>query len=188
MIGNTNPSSSSHGKISEPAVPESTSLAIDTESTKGTPTVKEGETDTERAHESKKDKKKKKKSKKKDKKKKRRKDSADDTSTDDDSHSKHKSKKRRRSNDSSSSEEDDDPDPTSDSDGAAALEGRMVPSNPSNPSSELIMVLVDAASGIVYSGMDRTESGDLIQVGKLVNGQVVLDPKSISRSEVTKVR
>ena len=173
MIGNPN-TSSSHPEISEPAMPESTALGIDTEPT--TPTVEESETET--AHESKKDKKKKKKSKKKDKKKKRKKNSADDTSSDDGSNSKHKSKKRRRS-----SEEDDDPDPTSDSDGAAALEGRMVPSDPDDPSSELIIVLVDVASGIVYSGMDRTESGDRVQVGKLVNGQVVLDPKSISRSE-----
>ena len=173
MIGNPN-TSSSHSEISKSAMSESTALGIDTEPI--TPTVEESLTET--GHESKKDKKKKKKPKKKDKKKKRKKDSADDTSSDDGSNSKHKSKKRRRS-----SEEDDDPDPTSDSDGAAALEGRMVPSDPENPSSELIMVLVDAASGIVYSGMDRTESGDLIQVGKLVKGQVVLDPKSISRSE-----
>ena len=173
MIGNPN-TSSSHAEISKSAMSESTALGIDTEPI--TPTVEESLTET--GHESKKDKKKKKKPKKKDKKKKRKKDSADDTSSDDGSNSKHKSKKRRRS-----SEEEDDPDPTSDSDGAAALEGRMVPSDPENPSSELIMVLVDAASGIVYSGMDRTESGDLIQVGKLVKGQVVLDPKSISRSE-----
>ena len=177
MIGNCN-TSSSYAEISEPLVPESSSLGttgsidIDTEPT--TPTVEESS--TEMAHESKKDKKKKKKkSKKKDKKKKRRKDSADDTGSDDSSDSKHKSKKRRRS-----SEEDNDPDPTSDSAPAPALEGRMVPSDPDDPSSEPIMVLVDAASGIVYSGMDRTESGDRIQIGKLVNGQVVLDPKSTS--------
>lgn len=180
MIGNAN-TSSSHAEVSEPAMPESTSLVIDIDTEPTTPTVEEGE--TEIAQESKKDKKKKKKSKKKDKKKNRKKGLTDDTSSDDDSNSKHQSKKRRKSSDSASSEEYDDPDPKSDSAGAAALEGRMVPSDPDDPSSELIMVLVDAASGIVYSGMDRTESGDRIQIGKLVNGQVVLDPKFISHSE-----
>lgn len=177
MIGNAN-TSSSHAKISEPAVPESTSLGINTEPS--TPTVEEGV--SEKGHKSQKDKKKKKKSKKKDKKKKRKEDPTDDTSSEDGSNSKHKSKKRRRSNDSSSSEEDYNPDPTSDSAGAA-LEGRMVPCDPTDPSSELMMVLVDATSGAVFSGMDRTGSGDRIRIGKLVNGQVVLDSKSTSEGD-----
>jgi outer membrane biosynthesis protein TonB len=172
MIGNAC-TPSSRGEISEPAGAESTrasASSIDTEPT--TPVVEEGEAET--THESKKEKKKKKKKSKKKDKKKLKKKSNDDSNIDD------KSKKRKRFDDSSSTNEDD-PDLISIS-ASAGLEGRMIPIDPADPSSELLMVLADATSGAVFSGMDRTQSGDRIQIGKLVNGQVVLDPTSKGNS------
>ena len=124
-------------------------------------------------HKSKKDRKKKKS-------KKRKKKSDDeaihkDDDNDNDNDSKRNLKKRRRSSDLSASIDEENPDPSA---SASALEGRMVPSDPIDPSSELMMVLVDTTLGVVLSGTDRTENGDRIQIGKLINGEVVLDKSS----------
>ena len=64
----------------------------------------------------------------------------------------------------------------------ATLRGRMVAPDPSNPS-EQIMVLIDEPSGVVYSGFDRTCDGNMIAVGKVVEGVVVFD-KDADRSFV----
>lgn len=64
----------------------------------------------------------------------------------------------------------------------ATLRGRMVAPDLSNPS-EQIMVLIDEPSGVVYSGFDRTCDGNMIAVGKVVEGVVVFD-KDADRSFV----
>ena len=120
-------------------------------------------------HKSKKDRK------KKSKKRKKKKDEAIHKDDDNDNDSKRNLKKRRRSSDLSASIGKEDPDPSA---SASTLEGRMVPSDPIDPSSEPMMVLVDTTLGVVLSGTDRTENGDRIQIGKLVHGEVVLDRSS----------
>jgi hypothetical protein len=61
----------------------------------------------------------------------------------------------------------------------------MVGTDPSDPSQQ-IMVLVDKASGAVFSGMDRAESGDMIQIGRLIDGDVILDDRiEIAPSKAT---
>lgn len=121
-------------------------------------------------HKSKKDRKKKSK-----KRKKKKDDEAIHKDDDNDNDSKRNLKKRRRSSDLSASIDKEDPDPSA---SASTLEGRMVPSDPIDPSSEPMMVLVDTTLGVVLSGTDRTGNGDRIQIGKLVNGEVVLDRSS----------
>ena len=121
-------------------------------------------------HKSKKDRKKKSK-----KRKKKKDDEAIHKDDDNDNDSKRNLKKRRRSSDLSASIDKEDPDPSA---SASTLKGRMVPSDPIDPSSEPMMVLVDTTLGVVLSGTDRTENGDRIQIGKLVNGEVVLDRSS----------
>ena len=132
-------------------------------------------------HKSKKDRKKKSKKKRK----KKSDDEAIHKDDDNDNGSKRNLKKRRRSSDLSASIDKEDPDPSASA--VSALEGRMVPSDPIDPSSELMMVLVDTTLGVVLSGTDRTENGDRIQIGKLVNGEVVLDRSSEGGSNKGKV-
>lgn len=45
------------------------------------------------------------------------------------------------------------------------------------------LVLVDRFNGVVYSSSERTSSNDLVQVGQLVKGQIVLKPTLLPRRD-----
>mmetsp|Transcript_31169 Transcript_31169/g.47724 ORF Transcript_31169/g.47724 Transcript_31169/m.47724 type:complete len:526 (-) Transcript_31169:78-1655(-) len=90
---------------------------------------------------------------------------------------KSKKKKKRKLDESSTQSVDVDTSPSSSLSpptNNAPLEGRMV-KDPRHPGGdEQLMVLVDSRNGKVYSALDRNSNGDMIEIGKLVNEQVII--------------
>ena len=90
--------------------------------------------------------------------------------------------KRKRSECSGVGSNDDALSATSENDMDAddiSLEGKMVPS--SRDSGNMSLVLVHKQSGKVYSSGERTQDGRRLVIGKLVKGNVELDPLAVEQ-------